>query len=315
MAKNIQQVYTTNPITTNMSSDLMYFGRSPYGVTDDAAMTYMNFAAQFGTAEQIQAGAFNVGTCTGTNPNYLVTLAPAIASYTEGLIVAFKPSFNNLGTAANVNISSLGIKPIYLPNRYGSGVVDGRLMPNDLNTDTLAFMIYSSGYDCFFLLTANKSYVSGQTVQSNAMISAPDNGATNAYVWNGTQYPGDNLTTVGALIVLLSAANANSGACTLTVAGVTKSIKLQNGTNPPVSSIIVGGSYVFLTTTSAYILLNPAVLPGPLATLDVGSGPVTIVPNTRYIATSSSGSIVFNLPAPGGAVRGDIVKVIGAGTA
>lgn len=48
MSKNIQQVFTANPIVTNQSTDLMYFGRSPYGNTDDCAMTYANFAAQFG---------------------------------------------------------------------------------------------------------------------------------------------------------------------------------------------------------------------------------------------------------------------------
>lgn len=47
-AENIDQIYTNNPITTNASTDLMYFGQSPYGPTDDAAMTYANFAAQFG---------------------------------------------------------------------------------------------------------------------------------------------------------------------------------------------------------------------------------------------------------------------------
>lgn len=48
MSKNIQQIYTTNPITTNASTDLMYFGQSPYGPTNDAGMTYSSFAAQFG---------------------------------------------------------------------------------------------------------------------------------------------------------------------------------------------------------------------------------------------------------------------------
>lgn len=48
MSKNILQVYTDNPITTNQNTDLMYFGRSPYGLGDDTAMLFSNFAAQFG---------------------------------------------------------------------------------------------------------------------------------------------------------------------------------------------------------------------------------------------------------------------------
>jgi hypothetical protein len=47
MSKNINQVFTANPITSNASTDLMYFGQSPYGITNDAAMTYANFSAQF----------------------------------------------------------------------------------------------------------------------------------------------------------------------------------------------------------------------------------------------------------------------------
>src|SRR5690349_20309188 len=46
MSKNIEQIYVDNPITTNADTDLMYFGQSPYGVGDDAAMTYGNFKTQ-----------------------------------------------------------------------------------------------------------------------------------------------------------------------------------------------------------------------------------------------------------------------------
>lgn len=47
MSKNIDQVFIANPITSNTGTDLMYFGQSPYGAGNDAAMTYTNFSAQF----------------------------------------------------------------------------------------------------------------------------------------------------------------------------------------------------------------------------------------------------------------------------
>lgn len=53
MSANIHQVYIANPITTNVSTDLMYFGQSPYGIGNDAAMTFANFAAQFNKASEI----------------------------------------------------------------------------------------------------------------------------------------------------------------------------------------------------------------------------------------------------------------------
>ncbi len=50
MSRNIYQVYQDNPITSNNATDLMYFGRSPYGLTDDTAMQFSDFASQFGAA-------------------------------------------------------------------------------------------------------------------------------------------------------------------------------------------------------------------------------------------------------------------------
>ena len=70
MGRNIEQVFLTNPITTNQSLDLMYFGRSPYGTTNDAVMTFANFQAQFviaGTAGQIAYFPSNGSTLAGAN--------------------------------------------------------------------------------------------------------------------------------------------------------------------------------------------------------------------------------------------------------
>ena len=44
---NIYQVYQANPITSNASTDLIYCGQSPYGISNDAAITFANFSAQF----------------------------------------------------------------------------------------------------------------------------------------------------------------------------------------------------------------------------------------------------------------------------
>lgn len=60
MSKNINQIFIAAPITTNLSTDLMYFGRSPYGATDDHAMTFANFSAQF-TSNTLTNGHIFVG--------------------------------------------------------------------------------------------------------------------------------------------------------------------------------------------------------------------------------------------------------------
>jgi hypothetical protein len=47
--QNLNQIFIANPITSNAATDLLYFMRSPYNAGTDAAMTYSNFAAQFGS--------------------------------------------------------------------------------------------------------------------------------------------------------------------------------------------------------------------------------------------------------------------------
>lgn len=48
MSSNIDQIFVANPITSNASTDLMYFGQSPYtGASNNVAMTFANFSAQF----------------------------------------------------------------------------------------------------------------------------------------------------------------------------------------------------------------------------------------------------------------------------
>lgn len=46
-AENWAAKFLTNPITTNLADDLLYFARSPYGITNDAVINWQNFSAQF----------------------------------------------------------------------------------------------------------------------------------------------------------------------------------------------------------------------------------------------------------------------------
>ena len=72
MSKTLDQIYIANPITSNASTDLMYFVQSPYTVGTDAAMTYANFAAQFAspalTTNYIYIGVGGVATASQTLP-------------------------------------------------------------------------------------------------------------------------------------------------------------------------------------------------------------------------------------------------------
>ena len=72
MSKTLDQIFIANPITSNASTDLMYFSQSPYSANHDAAMTYANFALQFAssalTTNFIYIGVANVATASQTLP-------------------------------------------------------------------------------------------------------------------------------------------------------------------------------------------------------------------------------------------------------
>ena len=101
MSKNIHQIFVANPITSNASTDLMYFGQSPYGVGNDAGMTFANFAAQFAApiSFPIQPSLGGTGVNNGVNT---LTLAGNLA--TSG---AFASTFTMTG-ATNVTFPTSG---------------------------------------------------------------------------------------------------------------------------------------------------------------------------------------------------------------
>ena len=100
MSQNIEQVFTANPITTNAGTDLMYFGQSPYGAGNDAAMLYSNFEKQF-----LLSGATIHAVLIGTGSN---TVTPILLTAGEVLIgtTAGDPAAATLTAGTNINISS-----------------------------------------------------------------------------------------------------------------------------------------------------------------------------------------------------------------
>lgn len=64
MSANIHQIFIAHPTTTFNANDIMYLGRSPYGVTDDFAFTYSSLSMQF-TSSTLTDAHFFVGNALG----------------------------------------------------------------------------------------------------------------------------------------------------------------------------------------------------------------------------------------------------------
>ena len=101
MSKNIHQVYLANPITSNASTDLMYFGQSPYTAGDDAAMTYGNFSLQF-LQSALPSGDIFVG-----NASNVAT----------GIALSGDATLSNTGT---ITVSSINGKTISLGGSFAT---------------------------------------------------------------------------------------------------------------------------------------------------------------------------------------------------
>lgn len=131
MSKNINQVFIANPITSNAATDLMYFGQSPYGIGNDAAMTYANFSAQFVLSTAIINPAhggtgINNGTSTITIAgNFTMSGAFTFAgTLTNNTTVTFPTS----GTLATVSQLTSPAQLIYISNdgndTTGNGTIE-----------------------------------------------------------------------------------------------------------------------------------------------------------------------------------------------
>lgn len=147
MAKNIYQVYQTNPIASNQSTDLMYFGRSPYGLGDDTAMLFSDFAIQFGApyvpAALTRTDDTNVTMTLGGTPNTAL----------------LQPVSLTLGWTGQLS-----------PARGGTGVNNGT------NTLTLAGNLATSGaFNSTFTMTGatNVTFPTSGTLATTSQLPTP----------------------------------------------------------------------------------------------------------------------------------------------
>ena len=116
MSKNIDQVYIANPITSNASTDLMYFGQSPYTAGDDAAMTYANFIAQVPSttwhdvASSPQALAVSQGYVTDNGASLVTYTLPVTAAVGTIIEISGKSSGGwiiTYGTGQIIHVGNL----------------------------------------------------------------------------------------------------------------------------------------------------------------------------------------------------------------
>jgi hypothetical protein len=268
MSKNIDQVFIANPITTNASTDLMYFGQSPYALGDDAAMTFANFQAQFSsgiTAAEIQNQDFTYASATGTN-TYALTLTPALSSYIVGQYISFQVANANT-TASTINVNGLGAIPIALPN--GIALSGSELLPG---------LIYAAIYnadDNYTLLNPSTDVSRGDVQQQKytfASAGVSGNDYSVSLVHAPTSY------TSGMYLSFITT-STNTGASTMNVNGL-GAVPIRLNGNIALSGGEIGadGIYelIYNIIFGTFILINSSLSSGSgITTINADSGSIT----------------------------------------
>ncbi len=218
MSKTLQQIFTTNPITVNQSTDLMYFVQSPYTPGTDAGMTFANFSAQFvlstatispshggtgvnnGTSTITVGGNFAMSgafTFTGTlTGNTALTFPTSGTLATTAQIPSITPSALTESNDTNVTLTlggtpatallqavslTLGWTGLLAGTRGGTGVNNGA------STITIGGSLsFSGAFTTAFTVTGNTALTlptSGTLATTSQIPSLPlslANGGTNA---------------------------------------------------------------------------------------------------------------------------------------
>jgi len=284
MSKNLQQVYTTNPILTNQATDLMYFARSPYAGTDDCGMTYSSFAAQFGAP-----------------------YTPAALSGTSDTNVTITLGGTPLTALLHAASITMGWTGQLSPARGGTGV----------NNGTSTFTIGGN-----FQMTG--AFTFNGTLTGNTAVTFPTSGtlATTSQIPTGaalTEVNDTNVTlTLGGspTTALVNAASITAGwTGTLAVGrgglgiGTTPTngqIPIGNGTNYTAATI-TAGTGITVGNGAGSITIS---VTGSGNWVNQTTGTVTMGSNTGY--TVNNGASLVTLTLPTTANQGDFVEINGS---
>jgi hypothetical protein len=133
-SENINDIFIANPITTNASTDLMYFGQSPYGIGNDAAMTYANFKAQFGAP--YTAAAFTKTNDTNVTLTLGGTPATALLEATS-LTLGWTGLLSGARGGTNADLSATGgAHQVLRQSSGGAAITVSQLAASDLSNGT-----------------------------------------------------------------------------------------------------------------------------------------------------------------------------------
>lgn len=294
MSKNIKQVFDTNPITSNASTDLMYFGQSPYGITNDAAMTFADFSAQF-EANALTNAHFFVGNASNLSTDVAMSGDAALAntgavtvSKIGGVGISLAGSFTTAG-AFTVTQTYSGNTAVTFPTS-GTLATTSQLLSSPLTTKG----------DLWGYTTINARIAVGAT---DGQILQVSSGAAAGLAYSTPTYP----SASGSAGVILRSNGTNNVYSTSTFADTyaVSTILFASGANA-VTGLATANSSVLVTTSAGVPVQSGTMTNGQMIIGSTGATPVvgtitvsgnmsvTLGAGTLALATTGFGSFAYN---------------------
>lgn len=255
MSANIEQIYIANPTTTPVTTDLIYLGKSPYGPTDNSAVSYADFILALNGASpgQVQSSTFNKDDSTNIGDAYSVTLTPAPVTIGDALLVSMTASATNTTTGPTLSVNGTAAKHIQ--------ITSGLVAPGDIVSGNVYFLQYNLSTQLWILINPSVSQANTYSVQKNLYNYSVGSGIPNAYIVTLTPTP-QSLTSGLSIFFQVSNALTNTGSSTLTVNGTTDPIYYANGVDLVGGEILANSISEVVYTTNfggAWLLQNPAI--------------------------------------------------------
>ena len=279
MSKNIKQVFDTNPITSNTSTDLMYFGQSPYGITNDAAMTYANFSAQF---------AGNVLTTKGDLYTFSTINTRLAVGTIDGQML-------QVSSAATTGLA--WSTATYPTVATGTGTI---LRANGTNWIASTSTFADTYAISTILFASSANTVTGLATANSAVLVTNSTGVP---AWSGTMTNGQiiigstSATPTAATITAGTGISVTNGAASITIAGTTNALT-YNDVSGTSQAAAVNNGYIISNASQTTVTLPATAAEGSvIAVQGKGAGGWILKANTGQTiqlgssATSSAGTL------------------------